>query len=290
MDYFSIIILVVVTFVFISDRNVKSISEIKKDKISTNIVNKVNNIKENLDIIQIKTKDMKYINISKSIQKTTKQYILLQNNKLKLNECDVDTLIANYIISDEIPCGFNILYVYKCEKWSLKKIYIDIINYLNIFNKTDVSTYGVIICKKEDFSKDERDFKRGLISYIPTEATHVIFDKENTKTINFKSIYAQKIKEANISIIIRILLLIISGSIITTNLIYSILNVNNNINGLIISAVIYYCYLYIIKYIYKPIGKQRIIATYIFPVYFIIYIIVGVNTLCSKVIKKVQAS
>jgi len=131
---------------------------------------------------------------------------------------------------------------------------------------------------------------RPFIDIIPRQRYNIEYNKNEIEKTTLKSIYISKIKEANIDIILKILLLIISGSIITTNLIYSILNINNNISNVIISGVIYYCYSYIIRYIYKPIGKQRIIATYIFPFYFIAYIIVGISTWCTKVIKKVHAS
>jgi len=290
MDYFSVIVLITITFVFISDRYVKSIEDIKEAKKDIDIIEQINIIKEKMDVIKICEKDMNPIDILKITRKSKKEYILIQNNKLELNNTDADILVANYINSNQKPCGFNLLYVNQETKWSLKRLYIDIINYLNIFNRKDLSTYGVIICKMKELIQQEKTFKKQLISYIPTNATNIELKKEEIKTTNLKKIYINKIKEANISIIIRILLLIVSGSIITTNLIYSILNVNNSINGLIISSVIYYCYSYIIRYIYKPIGKQRILASYIFPIYFITYIIVGIYTFGTKVIKKVHAS
>ncbi len=290
MDYFSVIILVIVTFVFISDRNIKSIDKIKNEQTELDILQQIEIVKENLEIVKVNTKDMNYINILKIIQKYSKSYILLQNDDLELNNNKVDILVANYISKGKTPCGFNLLYVYQEKKWSLKNLYIDIINYLNIFNKNDLSTYGVIICKKGDFAQKENSLKDKLISYTPNEIMHIQFGKEKIKTDHLKTIYINKIKEANFYIIIRIFLLIISGSIITTNLIYSILNVNTSINGLIISGVIYYCYSYIIRYIYKPIGTRRILATYIFPVYFIVYIVIGLYVLIAKVIKKVHAS
>jgi len=289
MDYFSVIVLVIVTLVFVSDRKVKSIDKIINEKTDVNLYEKIHDIKEKMTVIEIDTKEMDYDNLVKITQGIDKEYILLYNRQLQLTNEDIDLLIANYI-NCETPCGFNLLYIYQNKKWSLKKIYVDIINYLNIFNKKDFSTYGAIICKKIDLMEDDRNLKSRLISYTPHKTTYIEYNKNEIEKTTLKSIYISKIKEANIDIILKILLLIISGSIITTNLIYSILNINNNISNVIISGVIYYCYSYIIRYIYKPIGKQRIIATYIFPFYFIAYIIVGISTWCTKVIKKVHAS
>ena len=285
MDYFSVIVLVIVTFVFISDRSVKNIEMIE----DSNIIDKICDINNELEIIQLDEKNINYININQMIKRTKKQYILIKNSKLELNECGKNTLIANYIVSNMKPCGFTLLYQYN-RKWSLNKMYVDIINYLNIFNKEDLDTYGVIICTKQDFLKGENYLKNELVNYTPCEITSIVFSKQEIKNINLKNIYINKIFNANFTIIIKILLLIISGSIITTNLIYSILNANNSINGIIISGVIYYCYSYIIRYIYKPIGRQRIIATYIFPIYFVSYIVIGAYTFGSRVIKKVHAS
>lgn len=290
MDYFSVIVLILVIFTFVSDRNVKSIDKIKNEKQDLDLEKEINYIKENLEIIKIESKNMTYDNFFKTTNDFKKEYILLQNSRLKLSRENIDTLISNYVINNKKTCGFNLLYSYTKKKWSLKRIYIDIINYLNIFNKTELSTYGVIICKKEELKQDEKTFEKNLISYTTSEITNIDFSDEEIKTSRLKKIYIKKLSKADISISIKIFLLIISGSIITTNLIYSVFNVNNNINGLIISAVIYYCYSYIIRYIYRPIGKQRVIATYIFPIYFITYIIVGVYTALAKVIKKVHAT
>lgn len=292
MDYFSVIVLIIIIFIFITDRKAKTIEEIKTG--NDNIQNEIDDVKQNLEIIEVSTKDMNYDKLLKNIQskKLEKEHIIIKNNRIKLNENDIDTLIANYISSKGRICGFNLQYSYNEKRWSIKKIYVDIINYLNIFNKQELSTYAVIICKREDRDKlqEEKSFKENLISYTPTEFTNITLTNEEIKKDNLKKIYTYKLESANISITLKILLLIFSGSIITTNLIYYIFNVNNNINGLIIAAVIYFCYSYIIRYIYRPIGRRRVFASYIFPLYFIAYIVVSIYTLISKVIKKVHAS
>ena len=290
MDYFSVIVLVIVTFIFISDRNIKSIERIKEEKKILDIEQEIENIKEKLQVIKLSSKDMNYINILEKIKSCKKEYVLLQNNELEVDDNKITVFIANYIDVNKKACGFNLIYVDKEKKWSLKKIYLDIINYLNIFNKKDLSTYGVIICRVQDLNKSENKFKKELVSYAADNITYIEFDKEKVKTKKLKRVYLRKIQEANFDIIIKIFLLIISGSIITTNLIYYIFNVNNNINNLVIALVIYYCYSYIIRYIYRPIGPRRIVATYIFPVYFIAYIVVSIYAYMTRVIKKVHAS
>ena len=288
MDYFSVIVLIIVTFVFISDKNVKIFDYSTNEK--TDVINKIENIKEKLHITYLSEKNMNYTNIIQIGKQAEQEYVMVCNEEINLSDEDITTIVYNYVLCDEHPCGFNLLYIYNQKKWSVKKIYTDIINYLNIFNKRDFATYGIILCKKEDLTLDERIIKDKLISYTPCSITNIALDNKKIQKENLNKIYMKKIKKANLDIILKIILLIISGSIITTNLIYSVINANNNINDLIISIVIYYCYSYIIRYIYKPIGKNRILATYIFPIYFIAYIIIGVYSFTTKVIKKVQAS
>lgn len=180
-------------------------------------------------------------------------------------------------------------YIYSGKNWSIKKIYIDIINYLNIFNKQDVETYAVIICEKTENISFEKQFRENAVSYISSNITNIIIEEEKIKKDKLKKIYLNKLNNANLSLILKILLLIISGSIITTNLIYSVLY-EINIKELILATVIYYCYSYIIRYIYKPLGTRRVVASYIFPIYFLSYIIVSLSTLVTRVIKKVQVS
>lgn len=292
MDYFSVIVLVIIVFVFVSDRNIKSIDVIQQEKTSVNIEQEIYNIKQELEIIKFNTKDIESIKHKDTlniIKKSNKKYILIKNVEIKLNNEQINTIIANYISSNKNPCGFNFIYTYKTGKWSFKKMYLDIINYLNIFNKKDLDTYGIIICNKSDLALDKTELKNRIISYTPNEISDIEYNKEDINTLKLKNICLKKISNANIEIVIKIALLIISGSIITTNLIQSLLNINN-INDLIISFVIYYCYSYIIRYIYRPIGKKRIIATYIFPLYFIVYIVVGTYTIFYRVIKNVHAS
>lgn len=288
MDYFSVIILIIVTFVFISDRSVKSIEDIRQNK--KDIESEIKVIKSNIEIINVSSLEMNYNNVVYIAKNSKKEYILLKNRKIDLKEEHIDIIIANYLATEKRTCGFNLLYEYNEAKWSLKKLYIDIINYLNIFNKYDLSTYGIIMCEKNNLDLNEQEFKQKLLTYTPTEFTDIEYNKQEISSSKIKKIYIDKLTKSNISLIFKILLLIFSGSIITTNLVYSILNANNNISGLLVSGVIYYCYSYIIRYIYRPIGKQRIVATYIFPIYFIAYIIVSVYTGISKVIKKVHAS
>jgi len=288
MDYFSVIVLIIVVFIFISDRKIKNIDTILG--VDEEIFIKIEELKQNLKIINLKSKDMHYNKIKKILNEQNEEYLLIKNSNINLNKQNIDTIVANYIICGKRPCGFNLLYSYETKKLSLKRIYVDIVNYLNIFNKQELDTYAIMIVKKTDFQNNEKRFRQNIVSYTPTEFTNVVISDEYMKGNNFKRIYIAKINNSNKQIIFKLLLLIISGSFITSNLIYSILNIDNNLTNLIVSIVIYCCYSYIIRYVYSPIGKQRVLASYIFPIYFLSYIFISIYMVVAKVIKKVQAS
>lgn len=288
MDYFSGIVLVLVVFIFISDRKYKTIDEIQKE--NKDIIYKVNTLKKKIEIIKLNIKDINYNNICKIVKNIDKEYIILQNKKVLLVEKQIDGILANYIEVKERPSGFNIIYRLYNEKSVIKKIYVDIINYLNIFNKKELATFGILICKKSELKQEEELFKNTLISFVNCEAVQANFFKKDFKKKNFKKIYLNRLSNASFSVVLRIILLIFSGTVITTNLIYSIFNAHNNFNLLIVSGTIYYCYSFLIRYIYKPIGKHRIFASYIFPIYFFMYLTIGIYELVLNVIKKVHAT
>ena len=110
MDYFSVIILVIVAFIFISDRNIKSIEKIKQEKTNISIELEIDNINKQLEIIKTESKNINLYSLQNIIRKSNKKYVLIQNNEIELNNEQVNTLLANYINLDKNPCGFNLLY------------------------------------------------------------------------------------------------------------------------------------------------------------------------------------
>ena len=288
MDYFSVIVLIIVTFVFASDKKLKQIEDIQNKNCElSKAIDEFNN---KVEIIKIKENQMNYEYMKQIAALKNSEFILFQNNDIVLNKDEYKRLIANYIENAQKISGFNLIYNYE-EKISLNSIYVDLINYLNIFNRKEFSTYGVIICKKEDFNKDEKIFKKETISYNCKDIVKINFKKQNITKEKFKNIFVNKLRKTNFNLMLKLLLLVFSGTLITSNLLYSLINIKENVSKLIISLVIYYCYSYIIRYIYSPLKKNKTVAAFLFPVYFIIYIITTIYAfVSSKVIKKVQAS
>ena len=84
---------------------------------------------------------------------------------------------------------------------------------------------------------------------------------------------------------------IIVGVIVTSNLIYSIYLID--INKIIISSILYWCYSYVLRYMYSPIGKYKILSKYLLPIFLVLYLFFRVLNIVKNISmrnKKVQAS
>ena len=291
MDYVSIIILIVVTFIFLSDRKIKSQEEIFLNK---EIKQKTKQVKQSLDIIQMDMNKLKYSNLKQLLQNSKNKYILIIDNELKLNDYEIMCLIANFCMIQNGICGFNANYELKSKmdknktlkeklKVVLNYIYIYGINYLNIFNKYELSSYAVLFVDKDKLdvdTKTKKECEKNIISFIPSRKTNIKYSVNRNK--NVKKLYLDKIKKGNKRIILRVIFLIIAGSYITANLLSKIFNYVGFTN-LLISVVIYLCYSYIIRYIYEPLGSKRFLASYIFPIYMVIYVCITIYDLMKNI-------
>ena len=112
MDYVSIIILIVVTFIFLSDRKIKSQEEIFLNK---EIKQKTKQVKQSLDIIQMDMNKLKYSNLKQLLQNSKNKYILIIDNELKLNDYEIMCLIAYFCMIQNGICGFNANYELKSK-------------------------------------------------------------------------------------------------------------------------------------------------------------------------------
>lgn len=289
MDYFNVIVLIIVSFIFVSDRKIKEIEELEKQ--DSEILKKAEELMLNLQIIDTDMQEKNTVNLEEVIINTEKQYTLLKNKWLNLDNELIKTLIANYIISSKKICGFNAVYFNSNEnkKVNLKRIYIDGINYLEIFNKQKLDNYGVVIIDKEHLIENN-EYMKDIVSFVPGKNIKLKIDCSNLSVDSIKKMCLNKLHKSDIKVILKIMFLILAGSTITANLIYSVFNVLNDVTGFVIAAIIYYCYSYIIRYLYEPIGRKRFAAKYIFPIYFLSYIVVVIYELIKKVINKVHAS
>ena len=131
MDYFSIIILVIITFIFITDRKIKTIDYLKN--IDNNLIEKIEKVRDNMIILKCDFNTISKEKINDSLKNECTNYLFLQNSRLCLNEEMKDILIANFLNSKKKICGFNVKYRYIDEKkFSLKRVFVNLINYLNL--------------------------------------------------------------------------------------------------------------------------------------------------------------
>lgn len=203
-------------------------------------------------IEEIKLKDP---DIKGKIDKIKSEDSLFIKTKYKLSEQQKEIIIANYIVN-----GYRsgvIEYKYKCTgKNILKKIIVTAINYIHIFNKNSLSSASIKFISKE---KDEP------LNYFTSDYFTIDISRINIRDIINKANY--KISPKNVVIVF---LTILSNTIITTNVIYYIFNFKG-LYELICAMSIYFCYYYINYNIYRVIGRAKVLSTYLFPVYLLLY-------------------
>ena len=132
MDYFSIVILVIVAFTFTLDRKMLDINTISKK--NPKIKSTVRKLIKKLNVIKCDMETITY-NSLMQIAETKKKYILLVTNMLNLEKEQIEVLVANYIVSNKVICGYNLRYIYSAKREFLKGIYVNGINYLNVFDR-----------------------------------------------------------------------------------------------------------------------------------------------------------
>lgn len=296
MNYFVIILLVVIIFTFLSDKKILGIEQIKIKQ--PNIDKKIEEVySESLlvtidDNFRINKSDISKV-IDNKTKKELKKYIILKSNNIELSDITIKTVIANYINEKERPSVFRCSYEYQyISHKTLKNIWEELclvgINYLNIFSKSNSNLYGVMIFKREDIDEFISNSDKTFITFIPSKDIKMIPKEGNVKEL-IKTL--EKVYNSDIRTVIKSLLLIIVGVIVTSNLIYSIYLID--INKIIISSILYWCYSYVLRYMYSPIGKYKMLSKYLLPIFLVLYLFFRVlNTIKNISIrnKKVQAS
>lgn len=292
MDYFAVFLLVIIIFTFLSDKRMLETQEISK-KLD-NITKRVEEIYRDLLIIEFnneKNEDEIYDKINSKLNKSLKKYIILKDKDLKISNKSIKKMIANYINQNEKKCVFIVNYEYKYIKNKkikdiLNELYIAGINYINIFSKSHINGGTITILKREEV--DARNKKKiKSINFSPCNDIKIMTNKNSFKYFFNK---LTDIYDSDIKIILKSLLLISLGITVTSNLIHAITILN--VEQIIIASMIYWCYSYVLNYMYSPIGKYKILSKYLLPIYIIIYfgfqIIYGIKRRINH--KKVHAS
>ena len=198
LDYFVVILLVIIIFTFLRDKKILDIQKIKQN--IPELEDKINSILQDIEV-----KSFKNINSEQdltNIEFCTSKYLIIIDEKIKLTRREQKTLIANYINEHEKICGFNVSYEYSRKnnnrkikdkiKNILNKLKVIAINYINIFSKQQLSSYGIVICKREEIFKilnGEFEYKN-IQSFIPNEQISIEIEsvKLNKQILNTKKI------------------------------------------------------------------------------------------------------
>jgi len=294
MDYFIIFLLLIVIFTFLSDQKVLTLNEIKqKDK---DLNEKINKIYNDLLIVtiseEIKNDVSLFIEtIKEKVKHSDKNYIIVKDKNVELGKDNIRLIIGNYINKKEKISGFMANYEYQyIENRKLKNILNELynvgINYLNIFSKSSIKQHSVIVFKI--YEVDEFNNRNKIITFSPCDELKVVPSKIGNEEILEKISIAY---DSDFKAILKSILLVIVGISVTANLIYALFEFR--FGEIVVAYIMYWCYNYVLKYMYSPIGKYKVLARYILPLFIIIYLILQIiNSIKRKSIsnKKVQAS
>lgn len=291
----SVIVLLAVILQYISERKIESYDNIYL-KVGKELKEKIRIIKKEMLIVDIEDEDTISDVKNKISELGVKEYkyLIVKKGYLTISNRKLNLLIANYINIKERACGFNFKTVYEFEKNKGVKIshirdhlYITALNYVSIFNKKNMLAYGITISKlSDDVYGNIKNNK--VISFITNSQMTVCKTEGETKEIiqNIKHYYNRQISSGSMVLIFKILIFVVYSTIITGNLVYSAVNLRAAPFEFVSALLIYLCYIYIIKYIYKPIGKYKALAKYFFPLYFISYLYISIEVFFNRGIDK----
>lgn len=264
MNYLAIFMLVIVVFFSFTKKQVKKMEE---KLLSQKDLEKIQHVKEN--VLYITTNGKSREQIQKEIKEASKEYIILSKTE-KIENSIKDNIIYNFILSDSKPCGFNVRFYYNNTPSRLKNIFMQLIaaciNYIQMLKKEDIYSYYFVCAKKEDissFNKSIQDFE--LSEYLSQSLTEIRLKE-----------YILKRERLSISDILNFFFVILAGTVVTANVLYNlnaVITFRASIYNVIACALIYVCYANILSKVYSPMGRYRFIASYLFPIYIVVYII-----------------
>lgn len=267
MNYVAIIFLVIVIFFLLANRKI-----IPYEDIITN-----SNLKREIEYFK---KSVIYINrkhtdtiekIELELNKSNSKYVVFGDIE-DLNEEKINILIANFINENKQTCGMGFQYDYIVKEKSLKTIIYKLLaaclNYIEMLSRHDKLNYPLIISEKNQLIQDIKN--NNIISF--TLSPH-LSRKVETEDLKGNVLKKHKISFKNI---VSIILTIMSGTVVTANIVYNIISIiklDGNIYDIVACIIIYICYANITVEIYKPMGIFRFVASYLFPIYIVVFII-----------------
>jgi len=267
MNYVAITFLVLVVFFLLANKKLIPYEEIIKNN---NIRRAVEQVRKN--IIYINRDQVETIEeIETRISKANSKYVVYGDIK-DLNEKQVNVLIANFVNVNKETCGLGYQFEYvskeKRVKTLLYKLLAACLNYIEMLSRHDKLNYSLIIAETNKLMQDIKN--NNIVSFTLSPLL--------TRRVETEDLKEGVLKKHKISLrnTISIILTIIAGTAVTANIIYNLISVirlEGRIYDIIACTLIYICYANITVEIYKPMGIFRFVASYLFPLYIVVFII-----------------
>lgn len=281
MNYLAIFILVIVVIFLIQK---KQVARYEEKNISEENLKKIQYIKSKLDCIC--TKEMSHEEVANKIESAKAEYIFLFKSE-NVTKRQMDLVLYNFVLVDEKPCGFDVLYYFEKTPKRFKNILASLIvacmNYIQMLRKEDIYSHYFVCLKKETIL--ERNIK--IQSFE-------LSDKLSKKVTDFRmKEFALKRNKLKFSTIFNFAFVILAGTIVTANVIYNLNAVilrNASAYNVLACALIYVCYSNILGKVYSPMGHFRFIASYLFPIYIVLYVVITAYYYIRKIVGEVSVN
>lgn len=267
MNYVAITFLVLVVFFLLANKKLIPYEEIIKNN---NLRRDVEQVRKN--IIYINREQVETIEeIETRLSKTNFKYVVYGEIN-DLNEEQVNVLIANFVNANKKTCGMGYQFEYISKEKRIKtliyKLLVACLNYIEMLSRHDKLNYSLIIAETNKLVQDIKS--NNIVSFTLTPLLARKVEKEDLKESILKK------HQISLRNTISILLTIIAGTVVTANIIYNLINVihlQGSVYNVIACALIYICYANITVEIYKPMGIFRFVASYLFPLYIVVFVI-----------------
>ncbi len=265
MNYLAIFILVIVVIFLIQKKQVMRYDE---KNISEEDLKKMQYIRNNLECIC--TKGLLHKEITNKMKNAKSEYILLSKSE-SVSKNQIDIVLYNFILANESPCGFDALFYFEKKSRKIKDVLFKFMaacmNYIQMLRKEDIYSHYFVCLKKEELYVK----KVNLQSFELSNSLRKKVTKFRVKE------FVLKRNKLKFSTILNFAFVILAGTIVTANVIYNlnaVISRKASAYNVLACALIYVCYSNILGKVYSPMGRFRFIASYLFPIYIVLYIIV----------------
>lgn len=267
MNYVAITFLVLVVFFLLCNKKIMSYEEIIR---KGNFKQEIENVEKSICYINRKTIKNKE-DLIKKIKELNCNHIIFGDIE-ELNKTEEKTIIANFVFLNKVTCGFEYEFKYMNHSKNIKnllyKLLAACLNYVEMLSRHNIMDYSILIARKETIEQDIKS--NDITSFTLSPFLSKKVEKEDLKE------HVVRKHKISIKNLVSIILTIMAGTIVTANVVYNVVNIfkgEGNIYDVVACTIIYICYANITVEIYKPMGIFRFIASYLFPLYIVVFIV-----------------